>query len=39
MHCTSVYEEYHAFLIFTASATHSLWSTTHRLWCRENETY
>jgi len=42
MHCTSVYEENHAFLTFTASATHFLWSTTQTsyrakaLFCKNN---
>ena len=31
--------ENHAFLTFTAWATHFLWSTTHRLWSCVNETW
>jgi len=30
MQCASVYEENYAFLTFTDSATHFLWSTTRR---------
>jgi len=32
-----MYDENHAILTFAASATHFVWSTTHRLWSRSKE--
>jgi len=37
LHAGCMYDRNHAFLTFTALATHYVWSTTHRLWSRSKE--